>query len=142
MSVNVFDLKGYFEKKENERIKNFVKEVLKKKGLLPNKYDISVVFVNDEKIRELNNKYRKKDASTDVLSFSLGKDPKGRIIGEIYISIDTARVQSEENNKNLIDEVAFLTLHGLLHILGYDHEKEEDYREMEKETKNLISLWR
>jgi len=95
-----------------------------------------------EKIRELNNKYRKKDASTDVLSFSLGKDPKGRIIGEIYISIDTARVQSEENNKNLIDEVAFLTLHGLLHILGYDHEKEEDYREMEKETKNLISLWR
>ncbi|MGB9788532.1 MULTISPECIES: rRNA maturation RNase YbeY [Dictyoglomus] len=142
MSVNIFDLYGCFDKKEEDRVKNFVKEVFKKEGFLPNKYDISVVLVDDEKIRELNSKYRGKDTPTDVLSFSLGKDPKGRIVGEIYISIDTAKIQAEENNKTLIDEVAFLTLHGLLHILGYDHENDEEYEKMEKETKKLISLWR
>lgn len=142
MSVNIYDLYGGIEKKNLEKIKNFVKEVFKKEGFLSNRYDLSIVLVDDLKIRELNNKYRNKDNPTDVLSFYLGKDPKGRIIGEIYISIDTARVQALENKKDLLDELAFLSLHGVLHILGFDHETEEDYEKMEKETAKLIVLWR
>lgn len=142
MSVNIYDLYGGIERKSLERIKNFVKEVFKKEGFLPNRYDVSIVLVDDIKIKELNNKYRSKNNPTDVLSFNLGKDPKGRIIGEIYISIDTAKVQAIENKKDLIDELAFLSLHGVLHILGYDHESEEDYERMEKETSKLIILWR
>ncbi len=142
MSVNVFDLKNKINKKDIDKIKDFIREVFKKKGFLPNKYDLSIVIVNDEKIKELNSKYRGKDMPTDVLSFSLGKDPKGRVIGEIYISFDTASKQAIENNKDLLDEIAFLSLHGTLHILGYDHEEEKDFEEMERETLKLISLWK
>lgn len=142
MSINVYDLYGGIDKKSIERIKNFVKEIFKKKGFLPNKYDLSVVLVGDSKIEELNSTYRNKNSPTDVLSFSLGKDPRGRIIGEVYISIDTAKIQAQENNKELIDELAFLVLHGVLHILGYDHETDRDYEEMEKETSKLMVLWK
>lgn len=106
MSVNVFDLKNKINKKELDKVKDFIKEVLRK-GILPNKYDLSIVIVDDDKIKELNSKYRGKDIPTDVLSFSLGKDPKGRLIGEIYISYDTATKQAIENNKDLLDEIAF-----------------------------------
>ncbi|HOJ92266.1 MAG TPA: rRNA maturation RNase YbeY [Dictyoglomaceae bacterium] len=142
MGLQVYDLVGEVSKKEEEKIKNFLKEVFKKKGLIPNKYDISVVMVDDEKIKELNSKYRGKDSPTDVLSFSLGKDTKGRIVGEIYISLETVKQQAEENNKSLLDEIAFLALHGVLHILGYDHETDEDYEVMEKEASKLFSLWK
>ncbi|MCS7201650.1 MAG: rRNA maturation RNase YbeY [Dictyoglomus sp.] len=141
MSLEIYNLKEGLTKKDNDKLKMFLKEILRKKGLLPKNYDISVVFVDDEKIRELNKKYRNKDKPTDVLSFNLGKDPKGRIIGEIYISISTAEKQCLENNRSLLDEIAFLSLHGLLHILGYDHENLSEREKMDKETQNLLKYW-
>ncbi|MGB9857234.1 MAG: rRNA maturation RNase YbeY [Dictyoglomaceae bacterium] len=141
MSLEIFNIEERLNKKENEKLKRFLKEVLKRKGLSPINYDISIVFVDDEKIRELNKKYRNKDNPTDVLSFNLGKDPRGRIIGEIYISIPSAEKQSIENNKSLLNEIAFLSLHGVLHILGYDHETSLEREEMEKETQNLLKYW-
>jgi len=142
VSLEIYNnYKGELESKDIERIKKFLKEVLRKKGLHPINYDISLVFIDDEKMRELNSKYRNKDSTTDVLSFNLGKDFRNRIIGEIYISIPTAKKQSIENNKSLIDEVVFLSLHGLLHILGYDHETEKDREDMDRETQNLLKLW-
>lgn len=141
VSLEIFDLQKGLKKKDNDKLKKFLKEVLKEKGFLPLNYDISIVFVDDIKIRELNKKYRKKDKSTDVLSFNLGKDPKGRLIGEIYISIPTAEKQCLENNRSLLDEIAFLSLHGLLHILGYDHENIDDKEKMDKETQNFLKYW-
>ncbi len=141
VSLEIFNFQEGLDKKDSEKLKKYLKEVLKKKGFTSVNYDISIVFVDDEKIRELNKKYRKKDKPTDVLSFNLGKDPKNRIIGEIYISIPTAKKQSVENNKSLLDEIVFLSLHGILHILGYDHKHPSEKKEMEKETQNLLKYW-
>ena len=91
--------------------------------------EISVTFVDDEQIKELNKKHRDIDKSTDVLSFPLGEDGKydvnpetgAKILGDIVISMESAVRQAEEYGHPLQREVAFLTVHSMLHLLGYDH---------------------
>ena len=91
--------------------------------------DIIVTFVDDEQIKELNKKHRDIDKSTDVLSFPLGENGKydvnpetgAKILGDIVISMETAVRQAEEYGHPLQREVAFLTVHSMLHLLGYDH---------------------
>ena len=91
--------------------------------------EISVIFVNDERIRELNRQYRRMDSSTDVLSFPLGeggeydRNPEtgACLLGDIVISVPTAVRQSELYGHTLQRELAFLTVHSMLHLLGYDH---------------------
>ncbi|MBU0705828.1 rRNA maturation RNase YbeY [Patescibacteria group bacterium] len=88
---------------------------------------LNVVFVNDKYIRALNNAYRGKDAPTDVLSFSYGPDS---LIGEVYVSVETAERQAKDYKHSLSDELARLIVHGILHVHDYDHNEDEDYKEM------------
>ena len=88
---------------------------------------LNVVFVNDKYIRALNKAYRSKDEPTDVLSFSYGPED---LIGEVYVSVETAGRQAKEYKHPLSDELIRLIVHGILHIHGYDHEEDEDYKEM------------
>jgi len=81
--------------------------------------EISVLITDDETIRELNREYRDKDEPTDVLSFPMDED---NILGDIIISLDTAKVMAERYDLSLDNEIAFLFIHGVLHLLGYDHE--------------------
>lgn len=123
---------------------DIAEEVFKFLGLENNDYEISLLMTNDEVIREYNNQYRGKDKPTDVLSFPMEED---NILGDIAISYDTAKRQAEENEINIDRETAFLFIHGLLHLLGYDHEtSEEDEKEMfelqEKILKKLIDYKR
>jgi probable rRNA maturation factor len=107
--------------------------------------DVAVTIVDDETIRELNRTYRNKDASTDVLSFAMNEsiedepdivydDLEDEIeeqpLGDIVISLPTAIRQAEEYGHSLERELAFLAIHGFLHLLGYDHMNEEDEKEM------------
>ncbi|MBN2307060.1 rRNA maturation RNase YbeY [Candidatus Peregrinibacteria bacterium] len=95
---------------------------------------LNVVFVNDKYIRALNKAYRGKDEPTDVLSFSYGPED---LIGEVYVSVETAGRQAKEYKHPLSDELIRLIVHGILHVHGYDHEKDEDYKlmlEVEKEV--------
>lgn len=87
------------------------------------KYEVSVSFVSDEEMRGLNMKYREKDAPTDVLSFPAQEMPAGKVfsMGDIVISTETAARQAEEIEQSLERELAFLTVHGVLHLLGLDH---------------------
>lgn len=105
-----------------------------------NQYEISLLLTDDETIRQLNKEYRNKDKSTDVLSFPMEDDI---MLGDIAISVDTASRQAAEAEINIDRETAFLFIHGLLHLLGYDHEtSQEDEAEMfalqEKILKKLI----
>jgi probable rRNA maturation factor len=92
--------------------------------------EVSVTFVSDRHIRRLNRIYREKDKTTDVLSFPLFEKDDFRYmsknqltpLGDIVISIDTALKQAEEYGHSLQREVGFLTVHSMLHLLGYDHE--------------------
>lgn len=92
--------------------------------------EISVTIVDDEQIHELNLKHRNIDASTDVLSFPLGEngiydvnpDTDAQLLGDIVISIEHAVKQAKLYGHSLDREIAFLTVHSMLHLLGYDHE--------------------
>lgn len=110
--------------------------------------EVSVVLCDDEYIHELNRDYRGKDSPTDVLSFALNEGesapivdgPQENLLGDIIISLDRAVSQAEEYGHSLEREVAFLTLHGMLHLLGYDHEEEEDRCEMRGEEEHILQL--
>ncbi len=92
--------------------------------------EVSVSFMDDEQIRELNAQYRKKDIPTDVLSFPITEDGKyeynpetnAAILGDIVISLERAAVQAEIYGHSFNREVSFLVVHSMLHLLGYDHE--------------------
>lgn len=112
--------------------------------------EISVRFVDDEIIHELNREYRNVDRSTDVLSFPLGEngvydinhDTGAKILGDIVISMQHAVMQADLYGHSLQREIAFLTVHSMLHLLGYDHEAEglERVRMREKEEAVLTQL--
>ncbi|MBL7021875.1 rRNA maturation RNase YbeY [Patescibacteria group bacterium] len=99
------------------------------------KLDISIIFVTEAKIKQLNKLYRKKDKITDVLSFFYGNE------GEVFICLKQAIRQAKENNLDLEEELIKLTIHGLTHIAGYDHEKDSDYIKMSKVEKNIYDLF-
>jgi len=99
--------------------------------------EVSVTFMDDASIRTINKEYRDKDSATDVISFALEEtvegemdysNPEGltRLLGDILISTETADRQAGEYGHSREREIGFLALHGLLHLLGYDHMNEED----------------
>lgn len=99
--------------------------------------EVSVTFTDNEKIHALNREYRNVDRPTDVLSFPLSDgedydtDGDAVLLGDIVISLERAQTQAEEYGHSFEREVAFLTVHSMLHLLGYDHETSpEDEREM------------
>ena len=108
--------------------------------------EVSVTLTNNEHIREINRNYRNKDAATDVISFALNEGeepeiidgPEINMLGDIIISIERAMEQAEEYGHSLERELAFLTVHGMMHLLGYDHIEEEDRLEMRKEEEYVL----
>ncbi len=103
---------------------------------------ISITLVNDIAIRELNRRHRGNDKPTDVLSFPL--DPSElegpeRLLGDIVISIDTARRQAADYDAPLQREVYRLAIHGLLHVLGHDHMEPEERAVMEAQERRLAA---
>lgn len=98
------------------------------------KVEFNIIIVDNDYIHNLNKEYRHIDRETDVITFALEDDktfnPKERILGDVYISIDKAKSQSEEYGHSLKRELCFLAVHGLLHLLGYDHMNEHDEKIM------------
>ncbi|HLR03852.1 MAG TPA: rRNA maturation RNase YbeY [Virgibacillus sp.] len=102
--------------------------------------EVSVNFVSDREIQELNRNYRQQDRPTDVISFALQERVEGEtpivgediplVLGDIVISIDKAWEQSKDYDHSFERELSFLTIHGFLHLLGYDHIQEEDEKIM------------
>lgn len=94
----------------------------------------NIIFIDNEKIHKMNKEYRGIDRPTDVISFALEDDDTciqiedaPRMLGDIYISTEKAKEQAEEYGHSFKREISFLAIHGLLHLLGYDHmEKEEE----------------
>lgn len=104
---------------------------------------IDFVFCNDEFIHKINNEYRGYDKPTDVISFALFcDDPKSIVtdeinLGEIIVSEDTAKKQALENGHSLQKEIYYLICHGILHLLGFDHQTQDEYNLM-VEMQNCI----
>ena len=108
--------------------------------------ELSITLTDDEHIHALNKKFRGIDRPTDVLSFAFREsdepeilDSEVEILGDIIISLERAQMQAEEFGHTYLREVIFLTVHGLLHLLGYDHIEENDRIEMEREQDFIMS---
>ena len=153
-------LKIYFENHQKEEIVTYrlkmlirraVEETLAYEGVLDD-CEVSVTLCDNEEIRELNKKFRNIDRATDVLSFPLfdddGMDAHVEeldcMLGDIVLSLERARGQAEEFGHSFEREVAFLTVHSTLHLLGYDHEtspeEEADMRRRQSEITDKMGL--
>lgn len=119
-------------------------EVLKRESL-STEVEVGLTFVDDEYIRELNRDYRGKDTPTDVLSFPQDDDDgfvsvpgMPRLLGDIIISMPRAVEQAETYGHSVEREVVYLAVHGMLHLLGYDHEDEEGRSEMRRREEAVM----
>jgi probable rRNA maturation factor len=108
--------------------------------------EVSILLTVDEVIRKLNQKFRNIDQATDVLSFPQDVDedpitPGEIILGDIAVSLDTAQAQAKKHGLTFEEEIILLLIHGILHLLGYDHEiSEQEDERMRIKTRELFSL--
>lgn len=109
--------------------------------------EVGVIIAGDALLHKLNLQYRAKDAPTDVLSFSYLDDVGGQIdenefaVGDIYISRDRVKAQAEEAGHSLQREAALLVIHGTLHLLGFDHDHDDDAKLMQRKERSLLEKY-
>ncbi len=142
--MNVYEIFNETEEdlgEEIQKLKELLAFTLKKEKL--EDVEFNVIFVDSETIHEINKTYRKVDRVTDVISFAL-EDNKDieldhRILGDIYICIEKAHEQANTYGHPFLRELAFLMIHGLLHLLGYDHQKEEEEKIMFQKQDDILN---
>jgi len=146
----LFDNRQDFMEVKEENMKAIEKainktiEVEKAKG----NFEVSVSFVTNKEIRELNRVYRNVDSDTDVLSFPMDdeEDPEGMImLGDVILSTEKIIEQAEYFGHSLEREMLYLTVHSMLHLLGYDHmtdDEKEEMRDREKEVMKELQLFK
>lgn len=109
-------------------------------------FDLSVSFIDDQEIKAINNEYRNINKKTDVISFAMLDSPdmvqhdESQLdLGDIFISVETAKQQAISLNQSLEEEILFLFIHGLLHLLGYDHQETKDEKIMFKLQEEILN---
>lgn len=127
-----------------ERLLNFAAE----KEKVDNGSELSVTFVTNDRIQEINREYRDKNRPTDVISFAMEELGEGeipligadmpRVLGDIIISVAKTKEQAAEYGHSFRRELGFLAVHGFLHLLGYDHEEEAEEKKMFARQKELL----
>jgi len=129
---------------------SLLKEILRAADVVGEAYgvekaELSITLTDDEHIHALNKKYRGVDRATDVLSFAFREsnepeviDAEFEILGDVIISLERAKSQAKEFGHSFLREVIFLEVHGLLHLLGYDHIDDDERQEMETEQRFIM----
>lgn len=152
MKIDLAIINEYDEFKDD--YENVYKKIIKTASQIlsiEDDIELSVIFVDDEKIHEINRDYRNIDRSTDVISFALEDNEQyylegmPRELGDIFISIDHARLQAQEYGHSFYREMCFLFTHGLLHLLGFDHMEESEEKEMfalQEQILNVLEIGR
>jgi len=112
------------------------------------KTEVSILFADDELIKGLNNKYRGINRTTDVLSFCFKEEDysfpevgENKILGDVIISVETAQKQADELKHSVEREITALLIHGLLHLLGYDHIEDKDYKVMHEKEEEILKTF-
>jgi probable rRNA maturation factor len=152
--IEIFVEEEFREVVDEDWVRRIAQTVLKAEGVAP-PYEVSLVFTDSEAVRQLNRDYRGVDEPTDVLAFymlpqkgadsSFALPPDGITrLGEVIISYPQAVAQAKEQGHSPERELALLVIHGILHLLGYDHEEPEEeskMRERERELLEKCLLW-
>ena len=144
MNIEVFNLTEEKLDKELSELKDFLIKVAEDEKL--GDVIFNVIIVDNNRIHEINKEYRNIDRETDVISFALEDDKSFnttdiRMLGDIYISIDKVRSQALEYGHSFKRELYFLSVHGLLHLLGYDHMKKEDEEVMFGKQEEILDRY-
>lgn len=140
MNIGIFN-ETEEELKELETINELMQYTLKYEKV--ENAEFNIIIIDNQRIKEINKEYRGIDKETDVISFAL-EDSKDfiyedfRLLGDIYISLDKVKEQSKLYNHSFLRELAFLSVHGLLHLLGYDHMEKEDEIIMFKKQDEIL----
>ena len=144
ININVFSEEKAWSKKLKQK-ELFFKKICKsfpKNYKFPNKYvSLSLMLSNNKNIKKLNNDFRNKNKSTDILSFPLNKNIKilkRSYLGDIIISYDYMNKPKSQNLKSFKEKLARTFIHGFLHLLGHDHIRNNDYKKMLKKEKILF----
>lgn len=150
LSIDFIDETNFVTEEETALIEQLLQFAAKEENI-EEECELSVTFVDDEAIREINREYRDKDSATDVISFALEEMGEGeieivgadmpRVLGDIIISVDTAKAQAEEYGHSTNREIGFLALHGFLHLLGYDHMTKEDEVVMFTKQRDILEKY-
>ena len=134
MKINIINEQ---EKKINEELVKHISEYIIKKEFKDGNFELNILITKNERIKEYNENYRHKTGPTDVLSFEYGLNEQ--IIGDIVISTEQIEKQASTFNNTFEEEFYYNIIHGVLHILGYDHEtNEEDKRIMFEKQDNYF----
>ena len=133
MIVEIANLQKHYRIKSSN-IKRAVKEVLRKEG---RDARLSIVLVDNSRIKELNKQYFNSDEVTDVISFPLSNN-KNSLSGEVIVSVETAVDTAAKRNISVEGEIVLYILHGILHLLGYDDGNEGDARVMHEEESKIL----
>lgn len=121
---------------DSGRLQEYAGHVLREEGVPEGEFNI--VFIGDEFMTELNEMYKGRKGTTDVLSFNLTEETTGGVSGEVYISLEQAKNQSAELGVPFEEEVVRLMTHGLLHLAGHVHDTDEQYDAMVDRTERLV----
>jgi probable rRNA maturation factor len=147
LMIDLVDETNLLQKEDLEEIEKLLNFAAEKEDVDENS-EVSVTFVSNERIHEINREYRDKDAPTDVISFAMEELGEGeieligaeipRVLGDIIISIPKAEEQAKEYGHSFIRELGFLSVHGFLHLLGYDHLEKAEEEKMFTRQKEIL----
>lgn len=148
LTVDIIDETGTLTKEQINGI-NDVAHLTAKFEQINEEAELSIVFVDNETIHEINKTYRDKDQPTDVISFALEEESEDevhivgeglpRVLGDIIVSVPKAHEQAETHEHSFLRELGFLVVHGFLHLLGYDHETKEEETVMFARQEEILS---
>lgn len=149
IEIDFMDETESLNQQEIDFVQKILEHAAKEEGL--GKSEVSVTFVTNEMIRDINREYRGKDQPTDVISFAMEElgegetaiigSPEPRMLGDIIISLDRTKEQAADFGHSFERELGFLAVHGFLHLLGYDHMTKEDEKKMfSRQEEILVSL--
>ena len=127
-------------KKPNDYLKKRLKILSKTPSFKKKNHEFSILLTNDKEMKKLNNKFRKKNKTTDVLSFPIRIQNKNRLyVGDIALSYEIIKHRSKETNFFL--EFDKMWIHGYLHLIGYDHKKTKDFQKMLRKEKLILKYF-
>ena len=151
LHIDMYDETETLSVQQQEQVGDLLKFTANVEKVSP-EAEVSVTFVTNERIQEINKEYRQKDKPTDVISFALQEMGEGEIeihyeedapsiLGDIIISVSMAKEQAEDYGHSIERELGFLAVHGFLHLLGYDHETGEQEKEMFDKQKEILNAY-
>ncbi|MCL7747244.1 rRNA maturation RNase YbeY [Halalkalibacter alkaliphilus] len=151
ITVDFNDETNSITKDQHELIESVILKTAEVEGL-KGEIEVSVTIVDEKRIQEINREYRDKDQPTDVISFALNEQDEDEpevvyaedmpnILGDIIISFVHIQRQAEEYGHSFERELGFLTVHGMLHLLGYDHMTDADEKEMFSRQEDILTAY-